>query len=408
MLGRRILGELESRSRTLAELRLAVKDALPAAVMGGLERFGVGFPAGVERSDAMDQGWIDEIRVPTDWLRFPTTEPIRVLGLWTSTGAVIRWRRTGSPIGDLHEDLVFKGDDITHLVSGYVQVNGEELVVQSSGAVGSGFASEPLKGEHQTGSARFIDWVQGNAVPVIAASIVSLGVLILGIAAYFNLDPERRIETIAEVARLSFQLFAIVIAGALIKLAIDNSKDWSERRKQHRELQMAYVRRMIDASHLVDIARLQILANRSVKTWSQQNDKLIQAYVDLRDIQHDILTIAESSAPVFYDWEGIRPKLDLMVAYLGALIAEYGENKKRLSEVQRAAEASSLDRSERHLAQAKLWENMQQLHYLGDFIGTKHSGAQADFRSNYRSALELMRANVAGRHQAPTAIASPS
>jgi hypothetical protein len=76
---------------------------------------------------------------------------------------------------------------------------------------------------------------------------------------------------------------------------------------QRRERQRSYVRRLVDDSHGVEMARMLILANRSVKTWSEQmNQRIIAAYIDLRDIRHDQQTSIDSGHPIFPDWGKIE------------------------------------------------------------------------------------------------------
>jgi len=211
--------------------------------------------------------------------------------------------------GRFNEHLVFPGDDLESVASGWIQVTQDQLTISPASEVAAAAPTIPL----DRGRSPIADWFSDNRASVIGALLFTLLVLVISIVAYLSLQGRERSSVVQEVAKLGFQLVAIVIAGTLLKLAIDNSKAWSEAKQAYRDQQRSYIRRLIDASHLVDVARLQILANRSVRTWSLENDNLIKAYVDLRDLQHDVLSMPDQSAPVFVDWNLIRVRLDVMV-----------------------------------------------------------------------------------------------
>ena len=373
--------------------RLRVDDATPSAVVQKLQPLEAHRPFhDLNRTDCLLMGLIDEVRVPSDWNRFPKNAPTRVAGVWTATGPVVRWR-SGDAIPDSHDHLLFRDDDLNSAVQGYVSVTDDQVIVEGSSDVSAVPDLPPL----DAAQSEFRNWFRHNGVLMVAAGVISLFVVILGSTAYFSLEDEGRADVLAHMAKLAFQLLAIVIAGALVKLAIDNSKEYRERKQRLTDDQTSYTRRIIDVSHKLDIARLQILANRSVKTWSHEINHLVDAYVDLRDLQHDVLTTQRSPDPLFVDWDMIRPKLDVMVAYLGALIDEYSENKKKLSEQQREAEDTNHSPEDRQVRQQEVWQGLRGLARLGDLVGAHPTGGYADFRRSYRSALALMRANLGGR-----------
>ena len=229
-----------------------------------------------------------------------------------------------------------------------------------------------------------------TVLAVVAASLV-------GVWAFGRLGVEGKGSFYGDVARLSYQAVVIVALGVLAKRALDDAADRrkdAERRvgaeKREAELRIMrrseYVRRLIDDSHVVDRARMLVRANRSVLTWSNQMDNVIDAYVDLRDVRHDIATSEVAGDPVFADWGKIQEGVGDMEEYLGRLTDEYVQQKKPLSELQRLAEA---DRD----IQEVVWQRLSGLAWLGDLI---ENGEQfGGFRRGYAAALAEMRRQLA-------------
>lgn len=230
----------------------------------------------------------------------------------------------------------------------------------------------------------------------VLAVALSISAGVVAWRAFSSLADVDRDRVYVELVKLSYQFVVIVLLGALLTKFIDDLRDRQVERTQRREQQRAYVRRLIDASHKVDQARVLIRANRSVKTWSEQmNQRIIAAYVDLRDIRHDMETAKISSDPIFFDWEPIRTSIKCMEEVLKDMIDEFGGKKKELSELQLQAEQ---DRSR----QEEVWSSLLKLPHLGDFliddrVFGRTEPAYDSFRDNYRIALTHMRIHLAGR-----------
>ena len=221
----------------------------------------------------------------------------------------------------------------------------------------------------------------------VAASAVVLAALVLGILAFRQLDEVRRDDFYGEVAKLSYQAIVIVVLGAMVKRAFDEAQDRNTRRERDNLRRAEYIRRVIDASHTVELARTYIWANRSVKTWDEQMHKIIAAYVDLRDVRHEVATVSSTDGSVFDDWNTVRHHVQNMERYLVALIDEYSKNKKPLSELQREAER---DRSR----QDEVWKRLQKLDQLGPFL---EGSGYGPFRNDYQEALGSMRGQTRDR-----------
>jgi hypothetical protein len=236
---------------------------------------------------------------------------------------------------------------------------------------------------------------------VVLPGALTLAVLtaLVALRAFTWLDSAGRKKVYEELVKLSYQFLVIVLLGALITKLIDDARDRRaaqaeqvERQRndeaQRRDRQRGYVRRLVNDSHGVDLARMLILANRSTETWSQQmNERIISSYIDLRDIGHDARTASASNDPIFLDWKPIQESIERMERVLKDLIDEYGEKRKELSELQLKAEK---DRT----LQEQLWKRLLALPYLGDLLA-EEGEKYGQFRKEYQAALGAMRDNLA-------------
>lgn len=235
---------------------------------------------------------------------------------------------------------------------------------------------------------------------VIGAAVVFVGALAVGALAFAQLDASGRDSFYGDVAKLSYQAAAIVVLGALVTKALANARDdhiraegkaaeKAELARLKTQLRTGFIQRLVDTSHNVDVARMHIRAHRSVKTWTEQMDKIVASYVDLRDIKHQVTTAHEAGDPVFAQWEDIRERIDDMVEYLNDLIDEFGDNKKRLEDVQIAAEQ---DRTR----QGEVWDDLLSLPELSTLLRDDKEYDRR-FRRPYRKGLAEMRKQLTDR-----------
>jgi hypothetical protein len=227
-------------------------------------------------------------------------------------------------------------------------------------------------------------WVR-YALPTL---IFAVSVPLLGLALVLVfLDREGRNSTLVEVGKLCAQFIVLVLLGLLVTGRLNQLRTKEVELKTARERREAHVRRLIDLTHEVDLARLLISANRSVKSWSEQMiDRVIPAYTDLRDLAHDQKTASAAGQPVFtFEARTILEGLQGMNDWLKALCTEFASNKKELSELQRVAEN---DRSR----QDEVWARMQALPLLGDLV--RDGETHGRFRSTYKEVLTLMRSEL--------------
>lgn len=229
-------------------------------------------------------------------------------------------------------------------------------------------------------------WVRYLLPTVMFAVCVVLLVLV---AALVLLDGEGRKSTLVEVGKLCAQFIILVLLGLLVTGRVDQLRAREAELTAARERRESHVRRLIDLTHDVDLARLLISANRSVKSWSEQMiDRVIPAYTELRDLEHDQKTASAAGEPIFAFEARILEHFQGMNGWLQALCTEFANNKKDLAELQLEAEN---DRSK----QDEVWSRMQALPFLGDLV--REGETHGKFRATYKQVLTLMRSELSAR-----------
>lgn len=238
---------------------------------------------------------------------------------------------------------------------------------------------------------------------VVAAALLSLVLLPL------QSDKSRWTPLLVEVLKMAYQALAIGALGGLAKMVIDRRKARDAAEAELRDRRRSYISSIVEASHSVDNARVLVLANRSVKTWSRIiNESIVPARTSLRGLGHDLTNWTLSGTPVFADDWAIREEIDGMTGYLWRLIEEHANEHQRLSETQRTAE-----KQEGKLREATLdeiWNQLGSMTYLADFI--RDGAGYRAFREHYFDALELMRKSLAsslesGAHTSRTSKSAP-
>jgi hypothetical protein len=218
--------------------------------------------------------------------------------------------------------------------------------------------------------------------------LFAVGIAILGLVlAFILLETDGRRVLMQEIGKLCAQFIVIVILGLMVTRRLDNFRENEADLRASRDRKESHVRRLIDLTHDVDLARLLISANRSVKTWSDQmSTRVIPAYTELRDLQHDHKTAVAAKQPIFVHETEISKGLQDMGDWFSALSKEFAENKKSLSELQRLAED---DRTR----QDELWETMKLLPLLRDIVNDE-GPRYGEFRKSYVTVLTIMRAEL--------------
>lgn len=196
-------------------------------------------------------------------------------------------------------------------------------------------------------------------------------------------DGEQRDRLWVEVGRGLIQLVVIGVAGTALKLIADGYQARGERAERHYEFRIDKHRRLLAATNVLRRAAILVAANRSVRTWTGQMDALMDAGFELRAIKHEIgASAVAADPPPFLNGDAIMRQVDAMAAYIDWVVADFADNKKRLGERQRWAEASGIDDDQRTQRQAAIWEELSGLPSVADML----SGIGHDERARQQSA----------------------
>jgi hypothetical protein len=107
---------------------------------------------------------------------------------------------------------------------------------------------------------------------MIATIIIGAMVAAIAVAAIVLLGSRDRHDqwtpVLQDVLRTAYQGLIVGALGSPAKLLIDRRKQREQSDAELRDRRRQYISRVVDANHAVDNARLLILANRSVQTWT--------------------------------------------------------------------------------------------------------------------------------------------
>lgn len=177
-----------------------------------------------------------------------------------------------------------------------------------------------------------------------------------------------------EVAKLCAQFLILVVLGVLVSYTLDQLRARHADERAAKARQEDHVRRLIDITHDVDLARLMLFTNRSLRSWSKQmTERIIPAYTAMRNLVHDQKTALQAGSPVFKDCAKILLELLNMNEWLRRLCNEFAQQGNNLSP----------------LARYKAWSTMRNLQFTEDLV--RDGDDYGEFRDTYRSVLASMR-----------------
>jgi len=246
-------------------------------------------------------------------------------------------------------------------------------------------------------------------VGVVVAAIALIAGLLLA-NAWPNSD---WIPVYQDVLKTSFGALAVGGLGGLAKLIFDQRKSQDaaadEQRKERdaaaaelRDRRYGFISTLVEVIYNIETAKLVIRANRSVKSWTDMvNDRILPGCSRLADMTHQLNNWAEAGLPMFDDTVGVAAELQGMNDYFAALLAEYGNRKQDLGELQRKAEeAKQTSQETREQLLAEIWNEMQKLQFLGGLLSKDHDDTYKDYRDNYEQALLKMRHSLVPKNAA--------
>ena len=205
-----------------------------------------------------------------------------------------------------------------------------------------------------------------------------------------------------DVLRTSFAALAVGGLGGLARLIIDQRKAQEAAAGELRDRRYRFISTLVEVIYDIETAKLVIRANRSVKSWTNMvNDRIVPGCSRLADMTHQLSNWAEAGLPMFDDTEGVAEELQGMNSYFASLLAEYGNRKQALGELQlKAEEAKQTSQPTREELLARIWNEMQELPVLGGLISHEHDDRYRAYRSNYVEALLKMRHSLVPKNAA--------
>ena len=148
-----------------------------------------------------------------------------------------------------------------------------------------------------------------------------------------------------EVLKTSFAALAVGSLGGLAKLLFDQRKARDAAATELRDRRYRFISTLIEVIYDIETAKLIIRANRSVRSWTDMvNERIVPGCSRLADMAQQLINWADAGLPVFDDTEGVAEELEGMNRYFASLLAEYGNNKQALGELQLKAEAARTTR----------------------------------------------------------------
>jgi hypothetical protein len=225
---------------------------------------------------------------------------------------------------------------------------------------------------------------------VAAAAVLALVVLAV------QSRPDAWTPVLQDVLKTAYGALAVGLLGGLAKLLLDRRRADETRAEEMRARRYHYIDDVVNANQQVENARLFIRANRSVKTWTEQvNLSLVPACTVLRGISHELSNWDTAGDPMFDQFFQLEFLLRELVDCLRALLAEYGDNKQRLAELQDEAE-SQKGTPERQQTLNEIWDQLHGLHAWGGFLSDdEEHGFPILFRKKYLEILAIMRGSLA-------------
>jgi hypothetical protein len=142
-----------------------------------------------------------------------------------------------------------------------------------------------------------------------------------------------------DVLKTSFGALAVGALGGLAKLIFDQRKAREADATELRDRRYGFISTLVEVISNIETAKLVIRANRSVKSWTDMvNERIIPGCSRLADMTQQLNNWAKAGSPMFDDTEGVAKELEGINDYFAKLLAEYGNEKQALGELQLKAE----------------------------------------------------------------------
>ncbi len=184
-----------------------------------------------------------------------------------------------------------------------------------------------------------------------------------------------------ELGKAAIQLLVVVVIGTVLKLVVDRHQARAQRAEQDQRFRQEKYDLVVGVTNTLRRVPLLVEANRSVKTWSEEMLGVMDAGLRLRSLKHQIFSCRVLDSPPFASHAALSRLLEEMYRYTDWVLDDFTANKKRLSELQRVAEAAEPE--ERGAAQERIWRELCALASIAD-MGVELTG---DARASRRAEI---------------------
>jgi hypothetical protein len=231
----------------------------------------------------------------------------------------------------------------------------------------------------------------------VLAGVAALGAISgLAVVIATQSGPEQRARLWLEVAKGLIQILVIGVLGSALKLLADSYQSRLDQRRTEEadarlrseevaEARVAFWsqqrRTLVETAAVLRKASVLIAANRSVKTWSEQMVAVMNADGQLFATYHEIAASEATEASPLPDIKQALRAIDDITDYTRTLTKDFVDNKKRLSELQNAAEDKALEPSERQRKQDDVWAALLQLDSVADLVRERRIDGAPSWRS---------------------------
>ena len=194
---------------------------------------------------------------------------------------------------------------------------------------------------------------------LVAASLAAVG---FSLVAFLSQDAEGRNNVLQEVAKVTWQFLLVGVLGGFVTYLLQQRQARAAEHAAMDDFRREMLRRTVAVTNVVRRVPLLVGARRSYRTYDDQMRAIIDAYLDLRAVRHEIANLGDEPNMAFSDWRRIQRSMREMEDYLSSVTAEYaGAESKAISELQIQAE------HDRRL-QSEVWDRLRNLPVMGDML----------------------------------------
>jgi hypothetical protein len=198
---------------------------------------------------------------------------------------------------------------------------------------------------------------------------------------------EDRASLREELGKAMIQIIVVVVIGTGLKLLVDRHQALAQRAEQDQHFRQEKYDLLVGVTNSLRRVPVLIDANRSVKTWSAQMTAVMDSGLQLRSLKHQIYSSRVLDDPAFSSHAELTDLLETMYHYTDWVVEDFAKNKKRLSELQLAAEGTGSNPADRAVLQERIWDELKELDSIKDMRADIDAATRGQRRREITHAL---------------------